>query len=200
MLVSCVCPCVYVHVSGQALDSTSLRTSQALWGGPISSHHTPCQWLVSPPVDWWFSVHGWLLRCVLGHSWCLPGGANYCWPSDKNSDLYIAKCQKKKNKLQTVHCLYRSINYFFWLFSNYLFEFVWIYLMNFTFMLEVSSCFRRILKKNHQATGSLAKPHVSTCEVNTLKIRNSSSVQFYCIFTQYSTTMVQYTNKMLCPN
>lgn len=108
--------------------------------------------------------------------------------------------KKTKNKLQTVHCLYRSINYFFWLFSNYLFEFVWIYLMNFTFMLEVSSCFRRILKKNHQATGSLAKPHVSTCEVNTLKIRNSSSVQFYCIFTQYSTTMVQYTNKMLCPN
>lgn len=72
--------------------------------------------------------------------------------------------------------------------------------MNFTFMLEVSSCFRRILKKNYQSKGPLAKPHVSTCEVNTLKIRNLSSVQFYCIFTHYSTTMVQYTNKMLCPN
>lgn len=60
----------HVYVSGQALDSTSLRTSQALWGGPISSHHTPCQWLVSPPVDWWFSVS--MAGCS-GVYWVTPG-------------------------------------------------------------------------------------------------------------------------------
>lgn len=64
-------------MSGQVLDSASLRTSQAPQVlGPVSLNHTPCQWLVPPPTDALvvLSVQGWVLWFVLAHSWCVLAG------------------------------------------------------------------------------------------------------------------------------